>query len=405
MMPTDDKLKQELAHGPLKQSGFDERLRRRIEERLDESPSRRPFRPYRLAGAGLALSVMIVAAVLLVRLHPMSTEELQQAAEASEPEAAADKAAIADDAEAAHRRSVLLLGLRQDGAEGEASAYRTLLVAGGPEPSDWQTAEGEGLVMPYRIDFWRLDVRQWQFDGWGGPVRLAGAWNASRGGEMPPPSPVPADGGSAGPVEERILFAGNRYIAIARRTGGEWTQRMTEVADLAQPRNLAAILSGTERAVPLEIGENGMLGVAGSDSPGFSSAGEWNFARRAGLWTALGRGGAGGTAERPEAGYVFDASLVAHNELALSWRDIREVQPAAVDAVTSPIRNMAGILTDRKAVFYSMKGGELDREMLELPLRPDETVVMAEWATHVDYVDEWVRRVTDLFEQDRTSGG
>jgi len=45
-----------------------------------------------------------------------------------------------------------------------------------------------------------------------------------------------------------------------------------------------------------------------------------------------------------------------------------------------------------------MKDGKLDREMLELPLQPGETVVMTEWATHVDYVDEWVNRVTKLME-------
>jgi len=396
MMPTDDKLKRELARGPLKKSGFDERLRRRIEERLDESPSRRPFRPYRLAGAGLTLCVMIVAAVLLVRLHPMNTEEARQAAEQPEPEAVADTVTIAASADDAPRRSVLLLGLRRDGADGEPSAYRTLLVAGGPEPSDWQTAEGEGIIMPYRIDFWRLDVRKFESKDF--TLRLAGAWNASRG-DMPPPSPIPAE--EVGSVEERVLFAGNRYIAIARRTGGEWTQHMMEITDLAQPRNVAAILSGGDRQVPLEMKESGKIGVDTDAIPGYSNTGEWNFARRAGLWMAFRSGPSAGTAKtavRLAQGFAFDASLVAHNELALNWTDIREVQPAAVDAVTSPIRNMAGILTDRKIVFYRMKDGKLDREMLELPLQPGETVVMTEWATHVDYVDEWVNRVTKLME-------
>jgi len=143
MMPTDDKLKRELARGPLKKSGFDDRLRRRIEERLDEGPSRRPFRLHRLAGAGLTLCVMIAAAVLLVRLHPMYTEEAQQAAETVAQETPADTAAV-EDAEETHRRSVLLLGLRRDGADGEPSAYRTLLVSGGTDPSDLVGGGGWG---------------------------------------------------------------------------------------------------------------------------------------------------------------------------------------------------------------------------------------------------------------------
>jgi hypothetical protein len=399
-MPTDDMLKRELSRGPLKKNGFDERLRRRIEERLDEGPSRRPFRPHRLAGAGMALCAMIFAAVLMVRLHPMQTDEVRQAAESPGPQSAADTAA-ADDAEVTPRRSVLLLGLRQDGADGEASAYRTLLVSGGPSPSDWTAAEGEGIVMPYRIDFWRLDVRE--YEGWGSMIRLAGAWNASRG-DMLPPSPIPA-GMSVGSVEERILFAGNRYIAIARRTGGEWTQRMLEITDLAQPRNLTAILSGTERQVPLEVKADGRIGTAEYEKTGQTGIGEWTFGRKSGLWMAFGRELVAGIpaefADRRPQGFAFDASLVAHNELALNWKDIREVQPAAVDAVTSPIRNMAAVLTDRKVVFYSMRGGKLDREMFEMELRPGEKVIMAEWATHPEYVGEWMVRVAELFEKSR----
>ena len=398
MMPTDDKLKRELARGPLKKSGFDDRLRRRIEERLDEGPSRRPFRLHRLAGAGLTLCVMIAAAVLLVRLHPMYTEEAQQAAETVAQETPADTAAV-EDAEETHRRSVLLLGLRRDGADGEPSAYRTLLVSGGTDPSDWSAAEGGGIIMPYRTDFWRLDVREYR--GAGGVIRLAGAWNASRGDDMPPPSPIPEDG-SADRVEERILFAGNRYIAIARRTSGEWTHRMMDIADLAVQRNVAEIVSGADPQVYLDA-KNGKLGVAETDNPEQLSFGEWRFTRRAGLWMAFGRELKGGVpvryADNREMGVVFDASIVAHNRLSLNWMDIRAAQPAAVDAVTSPIRNMAAILTDRQIVFYGMKHDRLDRVMLELPLEPGETVIMAEWATHVDYVDEWIGRVGGLMEE------
>jgi hypothetical protein len=391
---TDDELKRELSGGPLKKHGFDERLRRRIEERLDGAPSCRSFRAHRLARSGLALCVMIAAAVLLVRLQPTQTEEARPAADTVAERMAADAVAL-DHAEEAQRRAVLLLGLRRDGADGEASAYRTLLVAGGPEPSDWLAAEGEGIVMPHGIDFWGLDVREYQGPG----VRLAGAWNASRGGSVLPASPIP-DGGDIPSVEERILFAGNRYIAIARRVDGEWKHHMMDIAVLADHRNLVAILEGYEPSVPLEVKADGRVGVAGGGGIRSAGFGEWMFARRSGLWTAFGQGLAGGdagNASRRLTGFPFDTSLVAHNELALDWNDIRDAQPAAVDAVTSPRRNMAAILTDRNIVVYSMRGGRLNREMLELELKPGETVVMAEWATHPDYVDAWIDRVSELF--------
>ena len=395
-MPTDDELRRELSRGPLKKHGFDERLRRRIEERLDEVPSRRLIRPYRLAGMGMALCVMVFAAVLLVRLHPMQTEEARTAADAVAGQGPANTAA-AEDEEVSMRRAVLLLGLRQDGADGEASAYRTLLVAGGPSPSDWLAAEGTGIIMPHGTDFWGLDV--WEYEPLG--VRLAGAWNASRGGKVLPASPIP-DSDSVASVDERILFAGNRYIAIARRLNGEWKHHMMDIAVLADQRNLITILEGVEQSVPLEVKADGRVGVAsGGGTAGPSGAGEWAFARKSGLWMAFGLA-AGDPAEyayRRQAGLAFDSSLVAHNALALDWKDIRDAQPAAVDAVTSPIRNMAAILTDKNIVFYSMRSGKLDREMLDLALRPGETVIMAEWATHPDYVDAWIERVSELFRK------
>lgn len=396
MRPTDDELKRELSRGPLRKHGFDERLRRRIEKRLDEVPSPRPFRLRRLAGGGLALCAMIAAAVLLVRLHPMQTEEARPAADAIVGQMSADTGAPGEPEEKS-RRAVLLLGLRQDAADGGESSYRTLLLAGGPKPSDWLAAEGGGIIMPHGTDFWGLDVREYEPVG----VRLAGAWNASRGGSVLPPSPIP-DGGSMPAVAERVLFAGNRYIAIDRRLDGEWKHYMMDIAVLADHRNLVAILEDVEPSVPLAV-KDGRVGVAEAGGTGTSGVGEWTFARRAGYWMAYIRepdaGGASAHAIRRQTGFPFDDSLVAHNELALNWNDIRDAQPAAVDAVTSPIRNMAAILTDRNIVVYSMRGGKLDREMLELELKSGETVVMAEWATHPDYVDAWIDRVSELFDR------
>jgi hypothetical protein len=403
VFPTDDELRRELAQGPLKRSGFDERLRRRIEERLDEGPVRRPYRPFRMAGLGMGLCVMIAAVVLLIRLHPVSSPEAQPAADSSLPNTSVGTAASMADAEEAHRRSVLLLGLRQDGSDGTASGYRTLLVSGGANSSDWSAAEGEGIIMPYRTDFWRLVVQE--SPGEDGAIRLVGAYNASRGdaGMLPP---IPAGSGSIGPLEERILFAGNRYVALARVNAGEWTYRMMEIVDLAQSRNLKAILSGAERHVVPAVQADGRLGVTETDAPDrLGGIAEWTLARKAGRWVAIGREESAGkpmeSGARRELPYALDSAVVAHNELALYWEDIRGVQPAAVDAVTSPARNMAAIVTDRNIVFYSMKHGALDQEMLEMQLKPGETIIMAEWATHADYVDEWMKRVRKLMEEAR----
>lgn len=406
MNPTNDRLRRELASGPLKRNGFDERLRRRIEERLDEEPLRRPFRPFRLAGAFLGVLVMIGAFLLLIRLHPAHVADNSRSiadSTAREPESGIHASAASDEPS---RRSVLLLGLRRDEAEAGTSDYRTLLVSSGPDPSDWTAAEGDGIVMPYRIDFWKLDVGEIQAEVQ--PLRLAWAYNASRADKIAfPMLEAWQEGGESGPIEERILFAGNRYVALARWSSGTWMYRVTEVSELGQPRNLTAIAGGAERHVMPAVQPDGRLGVVAFDEPNrIGTVSEWRIERKAGRWTAMSRDiGAGpdgaaptGSAGWRELPYPPGPEIVAHNELALSWDAIRAAQPAAVDAFTSPAHNMAAIVTDREIVFYRMKQGELEDEMLELPLRPGEKVIMAEWATHADYVDEWIRRVGAVFQ-------
>jgi len=132
----DRELKEELARGPLTRDGFDERLRRRIEERLD-SPRRGPRRILLSAAVYAAAGMLAVAAVWsgvwrFVWTERYTADELafpvreQVAVSGREYYVIPDRQAFAD----AAIRSAFLIGLRR-GAPNPAGAravrgYRTM---------------------------------------------------------------------------------------------------------------------------------------------------------------------------------------------------------------------------------------------------------------------------------------
>ncbi|AET69417.1 hypothetical protein Desor_3973 [Desulfosporosinus orientis DSM 765] len=86
---------------------------------------------------------------------------------------------------------------------------------------------------------------------------------------------------------------------------------------------------------------------------------------------------------------VPPAKLIAYDTLCLSWQYIKDRVPDAVDAFTSPNRNMALVITKTKLLVYAINGGQLVSEALaKIDLEPGTSVIMAEWATG-SYVDNW----------------
>src|SRR5690606_13321816 len=235
----DRQLKEDLARGPLTRDGFDERLRRRIEERLDFS--RRAPRRMLLSAAVYATAGMLAIAAFWTGVWRWTGTERHSADELAMP--VHEQAAVSDqrypaipDGQAlmnAGIRSAFLIGLRRDEPNPEGagviSEYRTMLIAerdGMPQV----VAEGSGILMPYGQEFWLIRAVR---DGAGGqrliaaPAEMSGAAGGvpaeSAGGEEA------RDAASGGVIQEQLLFAGNRYVSVRQVT---WSAG----ADLSAPQ-------------------------------------------------------------------------------------------------------------------------------------------------------------------------
>ncbi|WP_251861180.1 hypothetical protein [Clostridium sp. Marseille-Q2269] len=80
--------------------------------------------------------------------------------------------------------------------------------------------------------------------------------------------------------------------------------------------------------------------------------------------------------------------ILNYDDLNLSWNTIKSRVPNALDAYTSPNKDLAVITTEGQLYVYAIDNRELsNKPIYEMKLNK-ETVVMAEWATG-DYVRKW----------------
>lgn len=85
--------------------------------------------------------------------------------------------------------------------------------------------------------------------------------------------------------------------------------------------------------------------------------------------------------------------LINYNELLLSWNYIKSKVPQAVDAYTSPNKDIAIIIAHSKIYVYSIEDDLLSsRPIKTIERKEAEEVVMAEWATG-NYVELWNEKI------------
>ncbi|KPV58181.1 hypothetical protein QJ48_17890 [Paenibacillus sp. A3] len=425
MDPMDNELKKELARGPFSQNGFNDSLRKRIEERIDNHVAVR--RPRRWSAWSAGVSAVLASALVFLfvtdsRPLPLVQQEAAEKPEMQHQPSAAAHAPHGPDWEASVR-SALLIGLRSDAPAAEnpqaPSTYRTVLIA--PDRNRLQkTAEGEGILMPYKLDFWKI-----------GNERKATGSQETYTLTAHLASVKPKTSGSADrrnpaqPVvrSEKLMFAGNRYVAVTQTTAAKTSAAQSPAPqDYVWVKELEQLASGRQVPAPLSEPHVALRSVFAAAAvpvlkelkPAPPSAGlghgepaaadlsgeSWTIARKQGKWTAqlasydgTANGAAEGMTYRlREVPLALPPSVVSHDELAVPWRDIVRVQPGAVDAFSSPNRDMVAIVTEQNIIIYPYADQWIPIPLMTLPLQPKESVVMIQWAMG-SYVELWKRQV------------
>lgn len=378
----DKELRERLAQGPLARNGFDEALRRRIQEEIDH-PRRRTRRLWaplaRLGGACAVLFAVLAGAWIWQAQsngdsmgESMKVENAQDASTS----ASADTALTTEPP-----RSAMLIGLRKDAPSGLTSTYRTVLVT--PEDRELRVnASLEGIYMPYKMKFYRLDAASDSL-GKGDQTIVS----------VPAGEVLPATIATE-PVyrtNEKLLFAGNKYVSLLQTKTdadtGETTSRVwvKDIEQLAPTFRESAVKSRDEPHYELT-----QLVLASS-----LYTNEWTIARQTGQWVIK----VPGTAESPEQlldrisistgiGPKLPTDVASYDKLWLSWEDIRAKEPAAIDAYTSPTEDLLAVQTADAITIAAYRMKEEDMKPLTIKLEDGESIVMVQWAQD-GYVNNW----------------
>ncbi|UJF32909.1 hypothetical protein [Paenibacillus hexagrammi] len=407
--PDSDDVHKELQSGPLKVSGFTPELERNIEAAIDRKERAKPRTKLFLFIGGLGA---ISAAVLL---FPWGILNTKSDAAAATQLAASEGPQIVTPAPVSIN-SALLIGLRTEQKSTDSvnhagpltySTYRTMLIA--PVRGKLRkTSEGSGILMPYKMNFWKIDslVQKTASD----EIHYLSAHLADQ--------PVKPETFTDDPEEklnriETLLFAGNQYLSIAESEQGThgkqpyqasriWVRTLPQ---LKEGHTLEFYKKPTDpnHVAVTDVYDPSISGVLNNlsdqhiskDQPMEINGQSWTVERAPGRWV-------GKIAQTPLADstlpdqYILHDwprdlpdKVVNHDELASTWMDIKTSWPKATDALTSPLNDMIVIFEEGKLKFYPYGQAPNNDPQLTIDLKPNEKLVMAQWATD-HYVQEWI---------------
>lgn len=224
-------------------------------------------------------------------------------------------------------------------------------------------------------------------------------------------------GEKTGEIKRKINYVGNDYISVETIGKGEYivgsenwessklqilpidglpNGRGVKISDILDETGVISLKSAWEKAINyLEIDNSNIL---------YREELLENFGmdRKLGHWFLEGRINYIKEKEFNTADYSISLipppKVVVYDTLFVPWTNIKDRVPRALDAYTSPNKDIAIVLTKRELLIYDIYGNDLGRYPREkLKLKEGETIIMAEWATG-QYVDRW----EDIFQK---SGG
>lgn len=431
MDPTDKELKEQLSQGPLVRHGFDDRLRKRIEDSLDRPRSRfgRTTR-VRWSTAGAAALLLIVALAGIWHWAPGSGGTNPMGSHASLAGPSESKAAL-DSEENEELRSALLLGLRKDVTvpDGQiVSTYRTVLVA----PQDGKlavAAQGPGIVMPYKQTFWKIESTADDGSTEAQSLIAYQAYGSKALTERPASTVANPREGLA---TERILYVGKEYVSVAQEVDakgmpGEYrfvktikqlaasagtdfdarTEPHVALETVLVPEDVAA--SAAPDGVVEQSAASPRADLFGGEATikiTSDQTEQWAIVRKPGQWTGVTYAqsaelGALDVNTEKEVPVTMPNAVVPEDRLLLDWDQIRQIEPSATDAYT--FQELLAAVVDREIKIYPYKQKNGLKHPLSLELEPNESIIMVEWALNQsetkNYADQWRTKVAAILGQ------
>ncbi|MBF8981910.1 hypothetical protein IZY60_00010 [Lutibacter sp. B2] len=310
-------------------------------------------------------------------------------------------------------RSGVLIGLRSDIENrnvDEMFSYRTIWISS-KNRQIHKVLKASNLIVPRKSGFWMIGTKREKQDGFIQDQLFAKSMKQDLIQETENQEKT------YGKLNYRnkILFAGNDYIGVEYSENNQETiksleklrvvpidnikdDRGVKISDIYGKEAKAAFISSA-KAKMRNIGEHEydkLEKVTREES--------FSMVRRTGHWMVKGRL----NYKKPQirGDYVdfdiniFPAGQIIHyDKLYISWNDVKSKVPEALDAFTSPNKELVVIVSHDQIYVYTIKDFKLSNKPIQMiPIKKGETVVMAEWATS-SYVKKWTEILTDMSTQ------
>jgi len=296
------------------------------------------------------------------------------------------------------RQSGILLGLRGDANEGQGGlSYRTLWISSinckiGP------VKETENLLVPRKTGFWRLGVKRSTNEGYTNDVIFSYPMEGNKNLSEPKSQiNIPSN------FFRKILFVGNDFVSteysfingIGKKGSVNRLQVLPmdkiydskgiKISDVAGENGKSALIAAGNAFLSSHEDKELYEGTPREDSFG--------ILRKNGHWAVTGR--INSKEAVSDAFLDFNVNIMPpskmlnYDNLHVSWKEIKQKVPDAIDVYTSPNKDIALIICKNVICVYAIQGKKLsDRAIKRINMKDGENVVMAEWATG-DYVERW----------------
>ncbi|MEW8957259.1 MAG: hypothetical protein AB2369_12080, partial [Clostridium sp.] len=292
--------------------------------------------------------------------------------------------------------SGILLGLKSIDEQNNIK-YRTIWIS---QYEDYfgTMYEIDDLLVPRINGFYNVKVENSNVDGFNKETIVSSSINSN----IIKPTKVPKENSN---IRRNILFVGNDYIStevIKENEQKGSKKQYYEVVPIDNTNiNQGIRLSYIEGEIGKTMFSNGVDKYIkynpeiDKDSV-ITNESYFGIERRNGSWRLK------GGMDTNIGWRTFDINMlppkvmVAYDDLYIPWSYIKSRFPDAIDAYTSPNNKMILILTKDNLYGYNIVNNEIGAEpKISLELNPNETVVMAEWASGT-YVPRWEAQAKTL---------
>lgn len=300
-------------------------------------------------------------------------------------------------------KSGVFISLRADNDDikNSPSTYRTIWISS-INKKPMPIIEHSGIFIPRKTGFWFLNVNRIKKNNFkqdiidAFPINTKEHKNSTINNKKTASNKINSD------LFTKILFVGNDYLSTEDfnplNTDNYLSKFKVLPIDNLNSKTgvkISDLMDNSNQNI-LKDSLNSFLSVRNDKKHEYKKQipSEENFAmiRRNGHWVLIGRLNSN-INKNNFINYDINAfppkKLLNYDDLSLSWGDIKNCIPTALDVFTSPNGDIALIVCTDTIYIYSINNKYLSNQPLaKIPIKTNESIIMAEWATG-EYVNKW----------------